>query len=596
MAAVVQQNDLVFEFASNVMEDEQQLGDAAIFPAVIVEHVPGADILNSYAGLACVEEPNDMITESSLDVAEEEIIDEDEDDNITLTVEASCHNGDETIETIEAAEALLNMDSPGPMLDEKRINGIPEVMETQQVQETYAHSPGASSPEQPKRKKGRKTKPPRPDSPATTPNISVKKRNKDGKGNTIYLWEFLLALLQDKATCPKYIKWTQREKGIFKLVDSKAVSRLWGKHKNKPDMNYETMGRALRYYYQRGILAKVEGQRLVYQFKEMPKDLIYIDDEDPSSSIESSDPSLSATTTSSRNQAGRSRVSSSPGIKGGATTVLKPGNSKATKTKDPVEVAQTSEVLRTVQPTQSAYPTPLFRTVHVVQPVQAVPEGEAAIISCVQDETVNSSVQSIRTIQAPAQVPVVVSPGNQHLHTVTLQTVPLTTVIASTDPSSGAGSQKFILQAIPSSQPVTVLKENVVLQSQKPGSPPSIVLSPAQVQQVLTSNVQSICNGTVSVASSPPFSATTPVVTFSPRSSQLVAHPPGTVITSVIKAQDTKSLSQEVEKKEAEEDLKEDTEETEQQPQPYMMVVSNSNGLTSQVDMKQNELLEPNSF
>ncbi|TEA23161.1 hypothetical protein DBR06_SOUSAS5410104 [Sousa chinensis] len=614
MAAVVQQNDLVFEFASNVMEDEQQLGDPAIFPAVIVEHVPGADILNSYAGLACVEEPNDMITESSLDVAEEEIIDEDDDD-ITLTVEASCHNGDETIETIEAAEALLNMDSPGPMLDEKRINnnifssseddivvapithvsvtldGIPEVMETQHVQETYAHSPGRSSPEQPKRKKGGKTKPPRPDSPATTPNISVRKKNKDGKGNTIYLWEFLLALLQDKATCPKYIKWTQREKGIFKLVDSKAVSRLWGKHKNKPDMNYETMGRALRYYYQRGILAKVEGQRLVYQFKDMPKDLIYIDDEDPSSSIESSDPSLSSTTTSSRNQASRSRVSSGPGIKGGATTVLKPGNSKAAKPKDPVEPAQPSEVLRTMQSTQTPYPTQLFRTIHVVQPVQAVPEGEAT--SSMQDETLNSSVQSIRTIQAPAQVPVVVSPGNQHLHTVTLQTVPITTVIASTDPSSGAGSQKFILQAIPSSQPMTVLKENVVLQSQKPGSPPSIVLSPAHVQQVLTSNVQSICNGTVSVASSPSFSATTPVVTFSPRNSQLVTHPPGTVITSVIKAQETKTHIQEVEKKEVEDNLKEGTGETEQQSQPYVMVVSN--GFTSQVAIK-NELLEPNSF
>ncbi|XP_036687206.1 ETS-related transcription factor Elf-1 isoform X2 [Balaenoptera ricei] len=590
MAAVVQQNDLVFEFASNVMEDEQQLGDPAIFPAVIVEHVPGADILNSYAGLACVEEPNDMITESSLDVAEEEIIDEDDDD-ITLTVEASCHNGDETIETIEAAEALLNMDSPGPMLDEKRINGIPEVMETQHVQETYAHSPGRSSPEQPKRKKGRKTKPPRPDSPASTPNISVRKKNKDGKGNTIYLWEFLLALLQDKATCPKYIKWTQREKGIFKLVDSKAVSRLWGKHKNKPDMNYETMGRALRYYYQRGILAKVEGQRLVYQFKDMPKDLIYIDDEDPSSSIESSDPSLSSTTTSSRNQASRSRVSSGPGIKGGATTVLKPGNSKAAKPKDPVEPAQPSEVLRTMQSTQTPYPTQLFRTIHVVQPVQAVPEGEAT--SSMQDETLNSSVQSIRTIQAPAQVPVVVSPGNQHLHTVTLQTVPITTVIASTDPSSGAGSQKFILQAIPSSQPMTVLKENVVLQSQKPGSPPSIVLSPAHVQQVLTSNVQSICNGTVSVASSPSFSATTPVVTFSPRNSQLVTHPPGTVITSVIKAQETKTHIQEVEKKEVEDNLKEGTGETEQQSQPYVMVVSN--GFTSQVAIK-NELLEPNSF
>lgn len=615
MAAVVQQNDLVFDFASNVMEDEQQLGDPAIFPAVIVEHVPGADILNGYAGLACVEEPNDMITESSLDVAEEEII-EDDDDDITLTVEASCHNGDETIETIGAAEALLNMDSPGPVLDEKRINnnifssseddivapithvsvtldGIPEVMETQQGQESNADSPGASSPEQPKRKKGRKTKPPRPDSPATTPNISVKKKSKDGKGNTIYLWEFLLALLQDKATCPKYIKWTQREKGIFKLVDSKAVSRLWGKHKNKPDMNYETMGRALRYYYQRGILAKVEGQRLVYQFKEMPKDLIYIDDEGPSSSTESSDQSLSSTTTSSRNQANRTRMSSSPGIKGGTTTILKPGNPKVAKPKDTVEVGQPSEVLRTVQPSQAPYPTQLFRTVHVVQPVQAIPE-EATITSTMQEEAAASSVQGIRTIQASTQVPVVVSPGNQQLHTVTLQTVPLTTVIASTDPSSGAGPQKFILQAIPSSQPMTVLKENVLLQSQKPGSPPSIVFSPTPVQQVLTGSVQSLGNGAVSVASPPNFSATAPVVTFS-RSSQLAAHPPGTVITSVIKAQETKPPKAEVEKK-AEGHLNGDPEEIEQQPQPYVMVVSSSNGFSSQVAIAQNELLEPSSF
>lgn len=178
--------------------------------------------------------------------------------------------------------------------------------------------------------------------------------------------------------------------------------------------------------------------------------------------------------------------------------------------------------------------------------------------------------------------------------------MPLTTVIASGDPTS-ATPQKFILQAIPASQPMTVLKENVLLQAPKPVSPPSsIVLSPAQVHQVLTSNVQTICNGTVNVASSPSFSTATPIVTFTPSSSQVVAQPSNTVITSVIKAPETKpTVIQGIIKEEAEDSIVEDAEHSEQsfQQQPFVVVVSSSNGFPSAVHVKQeSEPLEPSPY
>ena len=50
------------------------------------------------------------------------------------------------------------------------------------------------------------------------------------------------------------------------LHDAEAVARLWGIRKGKPNMNYDKLSRALRYYYDKNIIKKVIGQKFVYRF------------------------------------------------------------------------------------------------------------------------------------------------------------------------------------------------------------------------------------------------------------------------------------------------------------------------------------------
>lgn len=258
-------------------------------PAVIVEEVPSAQVEECYSAQVLVYDDETYLMQ---DVAEEqEVVTE-----VAETVEMSGHDMVCFDKTFEAAEALLHMESPGGLHNER--NTAEDVMMETVVEvstecgpieeESFPIPPECEPAAKKKRGGGRKPKTHQPASNGSF-DLGIKKRPREGKGNTTYLWEFLLELLQDKNTCPRYIKWMQREKGIFKLVDSKAVSKLWGKHKNKPDMNYETMGRALRYYYQRGILAKVEGQRLAYQFKDMPKNIRVIDDEEEGEEVEDSE-------------------------------------------------------------------------------------------------------------------------------------------------------------------------------------------------------------------------------------------------------------------------------------------------------------------
>lgn len=65
--------------------------------------------------------------------------------------------------------------------------------------------------------------------------------------NSVTLWQFLLQLLLDSSN-EQLICWTN-EKGEFKLLQAEEVARLWGARKNKPNMNYDKLSRALRYYY-----------------------------------------------------------------------------------------------------------------------------------------------------------------------------------------------------------------------------------------------------------------------------------------------------------------------------------------------------------
>lgn len=80
----------------------------------------------------------------------------------------------------------------------------------------------------------------------------------------IQLWQFLLELLSDSANA-SYITW-EGINGEFKLVDPDEVARRWGERKSKPNMNYDKLSRALRYYYDKNIMTKVHGKRYAYKF------------------------------------------------------------------------------------------------------------------------------------------------------------------------------------------------------------------------------------------------------------------------------------------------------------------------------------------
>ncbi|VDI55146.1 transcriptional regulator ERG [Mytilus galloprovincialis] len=94
--------------------------------------------------------------------------------------------------------------------------------------------------------------------------VHVSSRFSSSGTGQIQLWQFLLELLSDRRNMG-CITW-EGTQGEFKLVDPDEVARRWGERKSKPNMNYDKLSRALRYYYDKNIMTKVHGKRYAYKF------------------------------------------------------------------------------------------------------------------------------------------------------------------------------------------------------------------------------------------------------------------------------------------------------------------------------------------
>uniref|UniRef100_A0A0F7Z3C9 ETS-related transcription factor Elf-5-like n=2 Tax=Crotalus TaxID=8728 RepID=A0A0F7Z3C9_CROAD len=80
-----------------------------------------------------------------------------------------------------------------------------------------------------------------------------------------HLWEFVRDLLLSPEENSGILEWEDRDQGIFRVIKSDALAKMWGQRKKNDRMTYEKLSRALRYYYKTGILERVD-RRLVYKF------------------------------------------------------------------------------------------------------------------------------------------------------------------------------------------------------------------------------------------------------------------------------------------------------------------------------------------
>uniref|UniRef100_UPI003AADAD4D transcription factor ETV7 isoform X2 n=1 Tax=Centroberyx gerrardi TaxID=166262 RepID=UPI003AADAD4D len=102
------------------------------------------------------------------------------------------------------------------------------------------------------------------------------------------LWDYVYQLLCDDRY-QAYIRWEDQGSRVFRVVDPNGLARLWGNHKNRDNMTYEKMSRALRHYYKLNIIKKERGQKLLFRFLKTPQE-IRKHRADPTESLEHTSP------------------------------------------------------------------------------------------------------------------------------------------------------------------------------------------------------------------------------------------------------------------------------------------------------------------
>ena len=80
------------------------------------------------------------------------------------------------------------------------------------------------------------------------------------------LWYFILDLLSGERDDSPCVAWETSD-GEFCVVDPDRLATAWGRQKRRANMTFDKLTRALRYYYERGILRKVCGKRYNYHFR-----------------------------------------------------------------------------------------------------------------------------------------------------------------------------------------------------------------------------------------------------------------------------------------------------------------------------------------